>query len=173
MVTTAPAGSSGAATPEALRAAADARAATFGRILALLMASPRHAGMTLAEANGFIAPAIALGQFAMVGAQQVENGPMAIAGAAWWAFVSPEVDQRLSESREAHLRLQPQDWKSGDQPWVIEAIGDPKIINDLIGKLAERHFTNRPAKIRAYLPDGRVAVGRLEPKAAETTQSSV
>jgi cytolysin-activating lysine-acyltransferase len=152
------------ATPEEQRAAADARAATFGRLMALLMASPRHAAMTLADANAYVAPPVALGQFALVNAQQAENGPLAVVAAAWWAFVSPEVDQRLSESREAHFKLQPQDWRSGDQPWVIEALGEAKVVNDLVGKLAERYFKGKHAKIRAHLPDGRVAIGRLEPR---------
>ena len=157
-------------TPEALRAAADARAATFGRLVALLMASPRHAGMTLAEANAHVAAAVALGQFALVSAQQAENGPLAVAAAAWWAFVSPDVDQRLSESRDAHLRLQPQDWRSGDQPWVIEAIGEAKVVNELVGKLAERYFKGKPAKIRAHLPDGRIAVGHIGPRQPASAQ---
>jgi cytolysin-activating lysine-acyltransferase len=151
-------------TAEAQRAASDARAATFGRLVALLMASPRHGTMTLADANALVAPAVALGQFALVNAQHVENGPMAVAAATWWAFVSPEVDQRLSESRDPHLKLQPQEWRSGDQPWVIEAIGEAKVVNDLVGKLAENYFKGKHPKIRAILPDGRVAVGRLEPK---------
>ena len=167
MVTPSPAGQPAATTPEAQRAAADARAAVFGRLVALLMASPRHSGMILADANAYIAPAVALGQFALASAQQSENGPLAVAAAVWWAWVSPEVDKRLCESRETHFKLQPQDWKSGDQPWVIESIGDAKVVNELVSKLAERYFTAKPAKLRAVLPDGRIAIGRLEPRAQE------
>jgi cytolysin-activating lysine-acyltransferase len=151
-------------TPEQQRAASDARAATFGRMVALLMASPKHAGMTLADANALVGPAVALGQFALVSAQQAENGPIAVAAAIWWAFVSPEVDQRLTDSREPHLKLLPQDWRSGDQPWIIDAIGEAKVVNDMVGRLAEGMFKGKHAKIRAQLPDGRIAVGRLEPK---------
>jgi hemolysin-activating ACP:hemolysin acyltransferase len=163
----------GAIPSAAQRTAADARAATFGRLLALLMASPRHMSMTLAEANAYVAPAVALGQVAIMAAQKSEGGPMALAGAAWWALVSPEVDQKLSASRDAHLRLELADWNSGDQPWVIEAIGDPKVVNELVKRLAERNFKGKAAKLRAHLPDGRVAVGRLEPRppVAEQTKT--
>lgn len=160
---TAPA--TGSPSPEALRAAADARAATFGRILALLMASPRHSKLTLAEANTYVTPAVATGQIALIGAQHADGGPMALAAAAWWALVSHEVDQRLTASREAFLKLDAGDWQSGDQPWIVDAVGEPRLVNDLVKKLAERNFRGRPAKIRAVLPDGRIAVGRLEPKA--------
>ncbi len=157
--------------PEERRADADARAATFGRVLALLMASPRHSNMTLAEANAYVAPAIALGQISLLGAKSSTNGPFSVAAAAWWAYVSPEVDQRLSESREPHLKLDPKEWQSGDQPWVIETIGDSRVINELVKRLAGQNFKGKPAKIRAFLPDGRIAVGRLQPKPADAEQT--
>jgi cytolysin-activating lysine-acyltransferase len=173
MVTTTPSSQPDPSTPEAQKAAADMRAATFGRLMAMLLASPKHAGMTLAQTNAYVMPAIALGQFAMVGAHQTEKGPMSIAAAAWWALVSPEIDQRLSDSREAHLSLQAADWNSGDQPWVIEAFGEPKLLNSLLGRLAEQKFKGKTAKLRAHLADGRIAVGRLEPKPSETTPTTV
>lgn len=144
--------------------AADQRAAAFGRILALMSASGRHNKLTLRELSNHLTPAIALGQYAMVGAQQQKDGPMGIAAVAWWAFVSPEVDKRLSESSSEFLHLEPKDWRSGPQPWVIDTAGDPKIIGELLKKLAEGSFKNQPAKIRAALPDGRIAVGQIKPK---------
>ena len=153
-------------TPEALRAAADTRAAAFGRILALLMASPRHSKMSLGEANVYVTPAVASGQIALIGAQQTEGGPMALAAAAWWAFVSADVDQRLTASREPFLKLEANEWQCGEQPWIIDAIGEPRLVNDLVKKLAERNFRGKPVKLRAILPDGRIAVGKLEPKEA-------
>ena len=159
-----PANDRGHPPAEPLTATADARAATFGRVLALMMASPRHAAMTLAEANATIAPPLALGQIAMMGAKTTENGPVALAAAAWWAYVSPEVDQRLTASREPHMKLNPNDWKSGDQPWIIEAIGDKRLVSELVKTLAEKHFIGKAAKLRAVLPDGRVAIGRLDPR---------
>ncbi|MEQ1652886.1 MAG: toxin-activating lysine-acyltransferase [Hyphomicrobium sp.] len=163
---------SGPIPTEAQRAASDVRAAAFGRVMALLMASPRHSAMTLSEASAYVTPALALGQIAMMGAQQADSGPMALAAAAWWAFVSPEVDQRLSESREPHLKLASSEWKCGDQPWVIDTIGDPRLVNELVKRLAVSNFKGKPAKLRAFLPDGRIAVGRLEPKPAQTEQTN-
>lgn len=159
-----PANDRGQPPSDPLTATADARAATFGRVLALMMASPRHSTMTLAEANASIAPPLALGQIAMMGAKAVDGGPVALAAAAWWAYVSPEVDQRLTASREPHMKLLPNEWNSGDQPWIIEALGEQRLVSELIKTLAEKHFIGKPAKLRAVLPDGRVAVGRLEPR---------
>lgn len=147
-----------------LAEAAEHRAAAYGRILAMMSASSRHNKLTLRELNTFLTPAIALGQFAMVGAQTQEGGPTALAAVAWWALVSPEVDKRLSESTSEFLHVEGNEWKSGDQPWIIDAVGDQRVVGELLKKLTERTFKDKPAKLRAAMPDGRIAVGRLEPK---------
>lgn len=165
--TAAATGKAPALTPEHVRQVAEAaekRAATFGRILALMSISPRHSKLTLREINEMLTPAIALGQFAMVGAQKDEEGPSTLAAVAWWALVSPEVDKRLNESRHQFLQVENSEWKGGDQPWIIEAVGDNRVVSELLKNLSERTFKDKPAKLRAMLPDGRIAVGRLEPK---------
>lgn len=144
--------------------AAEHRAAAFGRIIALMSVSPRHSKLTLRELNSFLTPAIAHGQFAMVGAQAQEGGPTTLAAIAWWAFVSPEVDRRLSESTSEFLHVEANEWKSGDQPWIIDAVGDQRVVGELLKKLSERTFKDKPAKLRAAMPDGRIAVGRLGSK---------
>lgn len=156
---------------QADRLAADARAAAFGRIVALLMASPRHSSMTLQEAQALVAPAIALGQLSILGRLPATSAGAETAAAAWWAFVSPEVDARLTQCRDPHLTLETADWQSGDQPWIIESVGNGEVINELIRRLAETTFTGKPAKLRARLPDGRMAVGRIEKKPIEAQQT--
>lgn len=143
------------------RAATDARAAALGRIAALLMASPRHADMTLRDLGDFLAPAVARGQFALLCLHSGDGQPPVV-GAMWWAFVSDGVDRRLSASRAAHLKLEAADWQSGDQPWIVEMLGDRQVLNELIKRVAGKAFPAKPAKLRTLLPDGRLAVGRLE-----------
>ncbi len=157
---------------DAERLAADTRAAAFGRIMALLMASPRHTGMTLSQAQAFVAPAIALGQIAILGRQSATPGAPDVAAAVWWAMVSPEVDGRLTNSRDPHLILAPADWRSGDQPWIVETIGHRDVVNELVARLAEQTFPGKPAKLRAHLPDGRIAVGRIERKDSGVQQTN-
>ncbi len=142
---------------------ADARAANLGRLVALLMISPRHAKLTVHDLNSYLAPALALGQFAVVAAKETSGGPPKVAAAAWWAFVSTEVDQRLSASRDEFLNLAHNEWNSGTVPWIIEAVGDARVVNEMLKKIAQRNFKGATAKVRAVLPDGRIAVGRMEP----------
>jgi hemolysin-activating ACP:hemolysin acyltransferase len=146
----------------------DTRAANLGRLVALLMISQRHAKLTVHELNSFLAPALALGQFAVIGAKDTKDGPTKVAAAAWWAFVSAEVDQRLTASRDEFLKLKPEDWKSGTIPWIIEAVGESRIVNAMLKNIAARNFKGAPAKLRAVMPDGRIAVGRMEPAKTET-----
>ena len=148
--------------------AAEHRAAIYGRILALLSVSARHSKLTLRELNALLTPAIALGQFAMISGSADKGGPTALAGVAWWALVSPEVDKRLSESTSEFLHVENSEWKGGDQPWIIEAVGDQRVVGELLKKLSERTFKTKPAKLRAMMPDGRIAVGRLEHKPTES-----
>ncbi len=145
----------------------DARAANLGRLVAMLMISPRHSKLTVHELNIFLGPALALGQFAVVGAKDVKDGPTKVAAAAWWAFVTPEVDQRLTDSRDEYLKLAPDEWNSGNIPWIVEAVGEARIVNEMLKNIAARTFKGAPAKLRAVLPDGRIAVGRMEPAKSE------
>ncbi|MGL4397082.1 MAG: toxin-activating lysine-acyltransferase [Hyphomicrobium sp.] len=162
-------------------AAADARAGAFGRIVALLLGSPRHQMLPLGVLNAHVVPPVALGQFAIASAQLPAMARPAEAGAApamaappadgalvdvaaaiLWATVSPAVDQRLTESTDDILRVAANEWNCGEQPWIIEAIGDPRLISELIKRLVSQRFTEHPPKLRAVLPDGRIAVGRVE-----------
>ena len=119
--------------------------------------------MPLEAASALIMPPMALGQFAVVGARSQKDGPMAIAAAAWWAFVSPDVDQRLSQSRDPVLKLDPADWKSGTTPWIVEVLGDQNIVNELLKQIAARHFQGAPAKLRAFTDKGQIVVGKMQP----------
>lgn len=127
--------------------------------------------MTLKEAQALVAPAIALGQLAILGRPSASAGGAEMAAAAWWAFVSPEVDERLTQSRDPYLTLEAADWQSGDLPWVIEMVGNGEVINELVRRLAETTFAGKSAKLRARLPDGRMAVGRIERKPTATEQT--
>jgi len=78
-------------------------------------------------------PAISANQFmtirSKVQAKDSEVGNITIPmGMALWAMVSDEVEQKLLSQKEAGAqpRLAPQDWTSGDIPWVVLCIGAEK-----------------------------------------------
>jgi hemolysin-activating ACP:hemolysin acyltransferase len=143
-------------------AAAKHVAASFGEIVTLLMRSAADKTVTLQDLEWMVVPGLLSGQFAVADAQSKETGAVMPVGAVLWAFVSAEVDQRLSGSLEQNVRLQPTEWRSGDIPWIVLAIGDPNVLGGLLQQLSGTVFAKQAPKMRARGADGKVTIGRLE-----------
>lgn len=68
-------------------------------------------------------------------------------GVAFWAFVSPEVAAKLEVQQKdgAMFRLAPQEWKSGDIPWLLDIVAPPDLAKALHAQLIETIFRgNQP-----------------------------
>ena len=145
-------------------------AAALGEIVSLLIRSPSEKHHALSDLEWMVMPAIVTGQYAVADAQSKQTGSVMPVGAVLWAFVSPEIDKQLSDTAGQPPRLKPQDWRSGDIAWIVMSIGDPKILGGLLQNLAKSVFKDRPAKMRAKGPDGKIMVGRIElaPDTAKT-----
>ncbi len=46
------------------------------------------------------------------------------------------------------VRLSPDEWQSGDILWIIDAVGDPKILPAFLEELAATQFPGRHPKMR-------------------------
>lgn len=123
--------------------------ASFGGIVGLMMRNPEFRKVTLADLEHLVLPAINTGQFTIAEAQEKKSGLTMPVAAILWASVSEEVDQRLSESQDQPLTLAPKEWKSGDIPWLIAAVGDQRLIKALQQRLQETTLKDRPLKSRA------------------------
>jgi cytolysin-activating lysine-acyltransferase len=64
-----------------------------------------------------------------------------------WALVSPEVDKRLMEGDAAALRLKPEEWKSGDIPWLLHAAGETRFVRFVVDQLMKTTFKGRQVKV--------------------------
>jgi hemolysin-activating ACP:hemolysin acyltransferase len=147
------------------RAAASKRmAASFGEIALLMSRSPAEQHYALRDLDWLVAPAVSLGQFALAEAQSKTNGLVVPVGAVLWALVSPEVDQRLSAQEAGPIRLAPAEWRSGDIPWVIHTVGEPKILGGLMEQLTKTVFKDRAPKMRIRGQDGKAKVGEIHIK---------
>ena len=109
-------------------------AAAFGEIVLLLLRSPRN-NYSVADLGWLVAPAVGHGQFALAEARSEENGAVRPVGAVLWAMVSDDVDKRLSDIT-APLRLKPNEWRSGDIPWIVMATGGTKVVEGLFSSSA-------------------------------------
>jgi hemolysin-activating ACP:hemolysin acyltransferase len=137
-------------------------AASFGEIVTLLMRSAADKTITLQDLEWMVVPALLSGQFAVAEAQSKDTGAVMPIGAVLWAFVSPEVDARLSNTTDQAIRLQASEWRSGNVPWIVMAIGEPKVLGGLFQQLSKAVFASQAPKMRARGADGKVTIGRLE-----------
>lgn len=144
-------------------AAAKQIAAAFGEFVTLLMRSPADKHHTLGDLEWLLVPGLMHRQFALAEAQSKETGMVSPVGGVLWAFVSEEVDKRLSDVATP-LRLKPNEWRSGDIPWIILASGDMRVLAGLIQQLNTGVFKDRKPKMRVRGRDGKLSVGHLEVK---------
>jgi hemolysin-activating ACP:hemolysin acyltransferase len=128
----------------------------LGQIVAVLMQSPQHKHYSLADLEWLVLPAVLGGQFRIAQAQQ--SGAAAPVGVALWATVSAEVDRRLSDL-SVPGRLRPDEWRSGDIPWLMELVCDARVQPALLKDVGETGFKGRPIKMRVRAADGKTQIG--------------
>jgi hemolysin-activating ACP:hemolysin acyltransferase len=152
-------------TPEQLKAKLDlARAAitSYGSIVSVMARSRPYQSMPLSELRYLAVPAMATGQFIAASGlidQKRPDGPFGPIAVVIWAYVSPEIDQKLLADPNAPFRLFIPDYKSGDIPWIIEAAGRKPVVDKLLAQLLEKEFKGQPVKVRMRAPDGKVTAG--------------
>ena len=142
-------------------------AQTFAQVVAVLMRDPNFKKLTLADLEWLVLPPLMAGQFRLAHLQQPQPGnekqpgmliPVAV---ALWARVSPAIDKRLSENLDEAVRLQPNEWASGDKLWLMVAAGDPRTVPSFVQQLEKTEFKDKQVKLRRRGADGKVAVATL------------
>lgn len=121
-------------------------AVAFTRVMSVLMKSPAYRRMPLEQVHGLVLPAMLSGQFAIMDAE-VNGQPVPMA-AAFWAFVSPEIDKRFSDQSVIAPKLSPHEWRSGDIPWLVDVVGHQAVGRRLVERLKKNIFSGRDVKMR-------------------------
>jgi len=119
--------------------------ATMGDVFFLMMRSRTHANLDMRTIRRWWEPPISIGQ---VWVFNFDDMPRA---ALSWALLNEEAQARYVSQKEP---LRPEDWRSGDIPWLIDYIApykNQKIENHITGWLREKGF-----------PDKRVRYMRLD-----------
>jgi len=132
---------------------------TLGQIVKILMRSPQHKNRLLSDLEWLVVPALLNGQYRIAQAQQ--TGSAIPVGVALWASVSADVDQRLS-NLSAPWRLQPDEWRSGEVPWLVELVGDSPTQQALLKHLGETVFKDRGIKMRVRDADGNARIATFK-----------
>jgi hemolysin-activating ACP:hemolysin acyltransferase len=154
----------GAVSEEARRRAAAAvrHSLAFAQIVSILMHSPRYRHYTLGDLEWLVLPPLLTGQCSVAEAKSKENGASVPVAVALWASVSPEVDRRLAENLNTPIRLRPDEWRSGDILWLIDAVGDRRVVPGLLKQLADNTLKGREIKVRGRGEGGKVEVKNLQ-----------
>jgi hemolysin-activating ACP:hemolysin acyltransferase len=59
------------------------------------------------------------------------------------------------------VRLQPNQWASGDRLWIMTAAGDPRALPYFLRQLAEKDFKDQSVKIRVLDSGGKPTIKTL------------
>ncbi len=139
----------GAATTPATPAPSLDKVQAMGHALWLMMQSPLHRHLFIADLEWMLVPPVALGQFRL---WRQENRPI---GFVTWALVAPEVEERL---RRGDIRLKPAEWKSGDAVWLMDTILPFGGAEAAIKETKQMVFPDRPVNVVKFTADRRMVV---------------
>jgi hemolysin-activating ACP:hemolysin acyltransferase len=138
-------------------------ALAFTQVVGVLMRSPHYRQYTLGDLEWLVIPPVMAGQFRIGEAKPDNNQCTAVPVAVvLWASVSPEVDKRLMEGSNTSLQLKPEEWKSGDIPWLVHAAGETRFVRFVVDQLAKTTFKGRKVKVRGRDQDGNLKVHVLD-----------
>ena len=121
----------------------------LGEIVWLMSQSPLHKQFFISDLEWFVMTPTLLQQFRLFYAT---DRPI---GVVLWAFVNDEVAERLAGGT---TKLRPQDWKSGDQLWVVEVIAPFGGAEEMVKDLKEKVFPTRPISFVAVTKEGKKEV---------------
>ncbi|MGE0022404.1 MAG: toxin-activating lysine-acyltransferase [Hyphomicrobium sp.] len=125
----------------------------FGSVVAVFCRSKSHRARALSDIEQVVSPAVMSGQFVLAEATHEKNGLATPVAAVLWASVSDAVDRRLSSGEPT--RLQPSEWKSGNIVWIVDAVGDTRMLNAMVKRLREKQWKGRLVKVRAKGTNGK------------------
>ncbi len=134
---------------DAIQARVNKTTMTFGEIVVLLSRSLMYRHMSLADLEWLVMPALMTNQVTTVRGKLKEQQGLTIPlGLAMWAHVSEDVDKKLEAQKNVNIpfRLAPQDWKSGDIPWLLDVVGPKEVTPALVKKLEETVFKDQQYK---------------------------
>lgn len=120
---------------------------TIGAVSLLAMKSQSHKYLFLSDYEWLIMPAISTKQFVLFRGQQ--NEPVAFIS---WACVSNQVEKRMTEITS---KLQPADWKSGENIYIMDIISPFGPAKALLKQLYEKQFQGKSVYVLRPKADGK------------------
>jgi hemolysin-activating ACP:hemolysin acyltransferase len=141
-------------------------AAAFSSIVGAMMRSKAHRELKIADLERYVLPAVRTRQFSIAQGQQKGTGMTVPLGFVLWASVSPEVDKKLAAALDKPFDIAPQDWRSGEIVWIVEAVGEPAVTGNILKRLCSTDWKGRTVKYRFRDQSGQVSVRTLDTSGA-------
>ena len=134
----------------------------FTQAVGVLMRSSHYKEYKIGDLEWLLLPAITNRQFRIgeVKLDEAHGGATVPASLVLWAFVSPEVDKRLTETTEP--KLAPAEWTSGDIPWLVHAAGETRFVRPVVDQLMATTFKGRTLKILGRDKDNNIKIHILD-----------
>ena len=129
-------------------------AAKFGDMVTVLMQSKFYEDLRLKDLRSYVVPPLMNNQYRIAEARKQGTGNSVPAALILWARVSDEVQDRLAGSLDAPFMLSAGEWTSGNNYWIIDAIGHEKFLAPLLTDLRKTVFKGQKVKYRARTSDG-------------------
>lgn len=129
-------------------------AAKFGNIVTILMQSAAHQQITLKELHERVVPPFLYNQYRLAEAHKEGSGQTIPVGVIIWAAVADEIHTHLLDESKTDYSLKNEEWKSGDNYWIIDAVGPQRFLTPLLTGLREKEFSGKTVYYRASVKDG-------------------
>jgi len=128
--------------------------AKFGNMIAILMQSKVHQDMRLSQLHDRIVAPLLSNQFRIAEAQSKEGGEIIPVALLMWARVSDEVHERLKNNLDAPIELARDEWSSGENYWIVDAIGQQRFLIPLLTDLRNSDLKDKQVSYRAEGKEG-------------------
>ena len=151
----------------------------FGNMVTIMMQSPHHKNVRLSELPDRLVPPLTKNQFRLAEARKQGHGSTIPVGMIIWARVSDDVHNRMMQQLDSPFELKLEEWQSGDNYWIIDAVGPERFLAPLLSDLRSKDFKDKTVYFRSKSPQGPVArtlddlaKSASQQAAAETDQAS-
>lgn len=118
----------------------------LGQIATLLLASPAHRHLFMADWEWLILPPVAHRQFRIF---RRKGRPFAYVS---WAYLNKDAAARISAG---DVKLRPDEWTSGEELWLIDLITPFGGQENILKEIKENVLPDQPIKSLQPSPDGK------------------
>ncbi len=117
----------------------------LAHVVGLMLQSPAHKHLFLADLEWLVMPPLMLRQSRLF---RKDGAPV---GYATWAYLSDEAEDRFKNGAR---RMRPDDWKSGENLWLIDLVAPFGGGEAMTKDLKEKVFEGKSIKTLQPAPDG-------------------